>query len=396
MQYRENKKGEQISALGFGCMRLPRLPQSKEVDIAEANRMFRTAYESGINYFDTAYVYDGGKNEVFVGGGIKEFRKNINLATKLPTYLAINPEAAARVFQKSLTRLGTDYIDYYLIHSVTDFAEIERLEASGVLNWLRRQNSDGKIRNLGFSFHGKRSDFIKIIDYCDWDFTQIQYNYWDINYQAGAEGLRYAKEKGVPVIVMEPLRGGAIVNRHPQQSRAIFEQAVPDRSLAEWGLRWVWDSEGVMTVLSGMSSMAQLEENLRIVETATVGSLSEEEHGVYDRSRAEILKLRNIPCTGCAYCMPCPNGVDIPGCFAEYNGDAVFKPRNKRIKYIAALGGLSMEPGFASQCVACGACERKCPQHIPIINSLKLVKKTYEFPGMVSAAKLIAKIRSKL
>lgn len=392
---RTDRKGRKISQLGFGVMRLPRIAGSKEIDVARSVALLREAYAKGINYFDTAYIYDGGKNEEVLGEAVKPFRKKIAIATKIPPYMVRSPGDFDRVLNKSLSRLKTDYIDYYLVHAVMDFDSFERLEAMGFSDWVRRKKEAGTIINIGFSFHGKCDDFIKIIDAYDWDFCQIQYNYWDINFQAGQRGLDYASQKGVPVIVMEPLRGGTLITAQPPEAMDAFKACHPERTMAEWGLRFVWDQPGVLTVLSGMSDEKQLAENLLTAEAATPLSLTPEERACYETSRLKVLSMQSIGCTGCGYCQPCPYGVAIPGCFSSYNDYKLFHRLNWRIKYIWTVGGLSANPGFASQCKACGACEKKCPQGLPIIKLLQKVRRQFEFPLMIPVLRLIGKVKRR-
>lgn len=395
MQYRIDKKGDKISVLGFGIMRIPRINGTREIDYDKSKEMIDYAYANGINYYDTAYSYDGGKNEEVLGQAVEPFRDKIKIATKLPVYGCRKNEQFDNFFNKSLSRLRTDYVDYYMLHSLIDYEQYTFLKNLGIEKWMNDKKESGQVKSMGFSFHGKCEDFKKIIDSYDWDFCQIQYNYWDIYYQAGREGLLYAASKGIPVIVMEPLRGGAIIDKQPQEALDIFKEIDAKRTMASWGLKWVFNHEQVLTVLSGMSTMEQLVENIEIADNTMINSLIQDESNAYERARLSVIKLQQIACTGCGYCMPCPYGVDIPACFSVYNEVKVFKVKGKRVKYISTIGGLSKNAGFASKCVKCGACESKCPQNLKIIDGLISVKKELELPFMKPVLKLCGKIFKK-
>jgi len=395
MQYRDNiKNKDKLSALGFGFMRLPRAggKQDGKIDREESIRLARLAYENGVNYFDTAYVYMSGESERILGEAVKPFRDKIKIADKLPLFYVRKTEDMDKFFNTSLERVGTSYFDYYLMHSLMDFAQWEKMKSLGVIDWIKEKKEKKQIINIGYSFHGKYEDFIKILDDYDWDFVQIQYNFIDINYQAGTEGLKRAYEKGIPVIIMEPLRGGMITDRLPEASKKVFNEADPSRSMADWGLRWVWNHKEVTMLLSGMNSEEQITENIKISDCALSGSMSEKELQVYDKALEELTKAKVIPCTGCKYCMPCPQGVDIPACFTVYNNKHTMKARKNRIKYISDLSVLSEKPGHASQCIKCGKCEPHCPQGIKIRDELIKVRKELEFPFYKTFIKVAKKI----
>jgi predicted aldo/keto reductase-like oxidoreductase len=394
MQYRINiKNGDKLSALGFGFMRLPKLSGKKEkIDRDESIRLARFAYEMGVNYFDTAYVYLGGESEKILGEAVKPFRDKIKIADKLPLYYVRQSADIEKFFRTSLERLQTTYIDYYLMHSMIDFNQWEKMKSLGILPWIKEKKEKKEIINAGFSFHGRYEDFIRIIDDYEWDFCQIQYNFLDINYQAGTEGLKYANSKGIPVIIMEPLRGGMITNSQPVGAVRMWEQAEPKRSLADWGLRWVWNHKEVTLLLSGMNAESQLLENVRISEDALPDKLSGKELSYYEAAREELDQTKAIRCTGCKYCMPCPQGVDIPTCFAVYNNKHTLKARKSRIKYISDLSVLSDKPGYASLCKKCGKCETHCPQGIKIRDELAKVRKDLEFPFYKTFIKIAKKI----
>ncbi len=393
MQYRENvKNGDKLSALGFGAMRLPKLENKKTIDKDESVRIIRLAHDLGVNYFDTAYIYNDGESERILGEAIKPFRSEVKLATKLPLRGIKSYEDFDKLFYTSLERLQTNYIDYYLIHNVISYDQYVGIKSLGLDRWIAEKKEKGEIINIGFSTHGGLADIKKVIDDYPWEFCQFQYNYTDVHFQAGTEGVRYAAEKGLPVIVMEPLRGGALVNKLPKSAEKIFNDANPTRSNAEWAFRWIYNQPEITVVLSGMGSEEMVRANCDTAEVATVNNLSETELKLYDDVRMEINAENNIPCTGCAYCVPCPKGVNIPTCFSCYNAKKLTGRFQAIGNYVTAVGGLTDKPGFASQCVGCGLCEKKCPQGLKIRDELKKVKKAYEIPGMVPILKAVKKI----
>lgn len=373
------KNGEELSILGFGCMRLPTL--GREIDEPRAIALIHEAIENGVNYFDTAYVYSNGKNEAVLGAALKGgWRERVKIATKLPPFLVKTLANAKKIMDTQLSRLQTDYIDYYLLHMLTDKAMYDRLASLGIMEWLEELKKNGVINNIGFSFHGGKMDFELILKAYPWDFCQIQYNYMDENNQATKSGLLLAAEMGIPVIIMEPLRGGKLVTHLPAEVVKEFASQKPERSSVEWALRWVWNHPQVNVVLSGMSDEKQLEENIRIASSVTPNSLSEEELQVFEQVKAVMREKTKIPCTGCGYCMPCPFGVDIPGCFSCYNDKYLMNDKSVRFKYYQTLGTLSQKPAVASQCHECGKCESHCPQSIEIRKQLKTVRRELEGP----------------
>ena len=378
MQYRTNpKNGDSLSALGFGCMRFTR--RGTSIDQEKANRELSLALEKGVNYFDTAYIYPG--SEVCLGQFMAATgcRERIRVATKLPQYRVRRPEDFDRFFSEELARLQTGYVDYYLMHMLNDAKSWARLCELGAREWIEKKKASGEIRNIGFSFHGGTLQLKALIDAWDWDFCQIQFNYLDEHSQAGIDGLNYAHEKGLPVIIMEPLRGGRLAGGLPQAARREFEAALPGRSNADWGLRWIWNHPQVTVVLSGMNDVSQVEENCRVAEEALPGALSEEELSVYDRVVAAIRRNIRVGCTGCGYCQPCPRGVDIPTCFSAYNtsySDGMF---NGMREYMMCTT-LRKVRSNAGLCVKCGKCEQHCPQQLPIRELLDDVKKRLENP----------------
>jgi predicted aldo/keto reductase-like oxidoreductase len=377
MQYRTDRKGNKISILSYGCMRFTKKGNSIDVDKAEKEVM--EAIENGVNYFDTAYVYGG--SEVALGEILKRnsCRERVFIATKLPHYMVKSKGSLEKYFAEQLKRLQTDYVDYYLMHMLTDIDTWERLKALGVVEWIKEKMDKGQIRNIGFSYHGNTDMFIKLMDAFDWDFCQIQYNYIDEHSQAGRRGLEYASKKGVPVIVMEPLRGGRLVNLLPEKAKDIFKQDSRKRTPAEWAFRWLWNQQAVTSVLSGMNSLEMLKENIRVASEVKVDEFSEVDFALIEQVKNEINKNIKVGCTGCGYCMPCHKGVDIPGAFHSYN--MIYSENRKSAwrDYIMCTV-MRKTPSSASQCVDCGKCEKHCPQHIEIRKELKNVKKELETP----------------
>ncbi|MCR4896805.1 MAG: aldo/keto reductase [Lachnospiraceae bacterium] len=368
MQYRQDKKGEQLSILGFGCMRFQK--KGNAIDIDEAEREIMEAFRQGVNYFDTAYVYPGSEaaiGEIFERNGIRD---RIRIATKLPQYLVSNRAALDRYFNEELARLRTDHVDYYLMHHLTDVAMWEKLKKVGAVEWLEEKKKSGQIRNVGFSYHGATEGFLRILNDYDWDICQIQYNYFDVNTQAGVDGLKAAAAKGIPVVIMEPLRGGKLVNMLPESAKKIMQESGRNWSPAEWGLRWLYDQPEVTVVLSGMNSVEMVQENCRTADAAPAGHFTEADHATLKAVTDEIRALEKVGCTGCRYCMPCPKGVDIPGAFRCYNAMYIESKSEGRFQYAQTVG-LTREPAFPSQCIECGKCEQDCPQNIPIREKLK-------------------------
>ena len=367
MKYRLDRYGNPISQLGYGCMRFTR--KGSGIDYEKAEKEVLLAIEKGVNYFDTAYIYPG--NEECLGWILEKnhCRDKVNIATKLPQYLLRSAAAIDKTFREELSRLRTDHIDYYLMHMFTDYAEWVRLQNLGIEQWIARQKEEGRIRYIGFSYHGDTEMFLKILDAYDWDFCQIQYNYLDEHTQAGKTGLQAAAKKGIPVIIMEPLRGGKLVNL-PEQAKQVLASHGKGYTPAELGLRWLWNQPEVTCVLSGMNSEEMVNENIRIASKTEPGHLTEEDMEIVAQIRQIIRQREKVGCTGCRYCMPCPKGVDIPGNFHYYNLMYMEKKSSAR-KEFARNMGLRKEPGFATQCVGCGLCEKHCPQHLPIRQKLK-------------------------
>ena len=368
MQYRNDKHGNKLSVLGYGCMRFTRKGNGIDVDKAEKELM--AAYEAGVNYFDTAYIYPGSEaalGEILERNGIRD---KVNIATKIPQFMIRNREALDKYFDEQLARMKTTYIDYYLMHHVTDVAMWEKLKAIGVLDWIRGKKESGAIKNIGFSYHGNTENFLKVLGDYDWDFCQVQYNYLDEVSQAGVKGVRAAAERGIPVVIMEPLREGKLVNMLPRDALKIMKESGRGWSPAEWGLRWLYDQPEVTVVLSGMNSVEMVKENCRTASEALAGHLTEEDRAVLEEVKKNIREKEKVGCTGCRYCMPCPKGVDIPGIFRCYNAMYTESKSQGRFQFAQTVG-LTKKPAFATQCVQCGKCEQHCPQSIPIRQKLK-------------------------
>ena len=379
MNYRINSKnGDQLSILGYGCMRFPK--KGNSVDEERTESQIISAIEQGINYFDTAYIYHGGKSESILGRILaKGYRDRVKIATKMPPFMVRKSGDMDKIFNTQLKRLETDYIDYYLMHMLPDVQTWERLKTLGILQWIEEKKRTGQIINLGFSYHGGTSEFMKIMDVFDWDFCQIQYNYLDENNQAGRGGLNYAVLKGVPIIVMEPLRGGKIVDGLPKEVDMIWKEAKPTRSAADWALRWVWNEPGVLLALSGMSTEGQISENLRVASDAQADDFTPEDMELFVKAKDILSKKTKVNCTACGYCMPCPSGVDIPTCFSCYNQKYMNKSKGVSFfNYITQTGAITSNPTYASRCTQCRKCEQHCPQNIPISEKMTEVKKDME------------------
>lgn len=372
MQYRKNKHGEDVSILGYGCMRFT--TKAGRIDIDKAEKEILAAVEAGVNYFDTAYIYTGSEaalGEIVERTGIRE---KINIATKLPQYLISNSAAIDKYFAEELSRLRTNYVDYYLMHHLTDFSQWEKLKAIGIEDWIAKRKSSGEIRNIGFSFHGTTDMFQKILNDYDWDFCMIQYNYLDEVAQAGKDGLKAAAAKGIPVWIMEPLRGGKLVNLLPESAKKMIAAHPHGWSAAEWGFRWLYNQSEVTCVLSGMNSLEMVQENARIASDAPAGHFTKEDFDFISQIIAEIKRTEKVGCTGCRYCMPCPKGIDIPGVFRGWNL-MYSETKVSGMKDYFQTTLLRKDSSPATACIGCGKCEKHCPQEIPIREMLKKADK---------------------
>ncbi|MDD5016557.1 MAG: aldo/keto reductase [Eubacteriales bacterium] len=377
MLYRTNSRTDKkISALGFGAMRLP-VHEDGRIDYDKSKEMVDYCLDNGVNYFDTAYFYHNGQSEPFLGEVLEKVRDDVYIATKLPVLNVHQYEDIEKIFSDQQRKLRTNYFDYYLMHALTDFAQWQKMKEYGVIRFIEKQKAKGSILNIGFSAHTSTSEFIKILDDYDWDIAQIQYNYLDEDIQAGSEGVRYAKQKGIPLIVMEPIRGGVLANPG-QDIMDIFEKAKEKKTPAQWALEWVWDHEAFIVVLSGMSTIEQVKENIKTAAQSPPGCLTQDDKNIIGAVRAEYKKRIKVPCTRCCYCLPCPQGVRIPDIFECYNNYYMLSPEIARDSYAFRTMKTDAPDGKASKCIECGLCETKCPQKINIIEELKAAKDVLE------------------
>lgn len=385
MQFRTDpKSGNRISALGLGCMRFPGFALGKP-DPRAARSIIERAVERGVNYLDTAYLYPG--NESAVGAALAQdgLRERVFLATKLPHASCKRTEDFDRFFDEQLRRLRTDHIDYYLLHNITSPAQWERVRALGIEDWIARKKASGAIRSIGFSFHGSTDDFPVLLDAYDWDFCQIQYNYVNERYQAGTAGLHAAAARGMAVFVMEPLLGGRLADKLPAPAARLLAQAGEQglTTPADWGLSWVWNHPEVTMVLSGMSSPEMVDANADIAERALPNAMTEAQLATIARVVELFERANRVPCTGCNYCMPCPHGINIPGCFAAYNASFAHGWFTGMQQYFTASAVRTAAPRLASNCVSCGVCARHCPQHIDIPARMADVRRRFQ-PGPIN------------
>ena len=377
MKYRlDERSGNKLSILGFGCMRFSRGVGG--IDTQKAEKLILRAIEAGVNYFDTAYLYSG--SEATLGTVLSKYnmRDKVYLATKLPI---ANCRASAdfdKFIDAQLLALNTDYFDYYLMHNINSLAQWNALCNLGICEWISEKKASGNLRQIGFSFHGAKDEFVQVLDAYDWDFCQIQYNYANEHYQAGVDGLKMAAAKQIPIIIMEPLLGGKLANGLPRAAVDTFKKVHADYSPAAWGLRWLWNQTEVTVVLSGMNENSQLEDNLAIAGLSEPNMLTVDEKSTYEKV-VEIFKSTDkVPCTGCSYCMPCPQGVNIPACFASYNASYTHGRITSLAMYITSTAANREGKSLASRCVSCGKCEQHCPQRIEISRELKAVKRRME------------------
>ena len=374
MQYRKfGKLDWEVSVLGFGAMRLPQTDRDPaSVDEPESIRMIRYAIDHDVNYLDTAYAYHSGHSERIVGQALKDgYRERMKLATKLPARFVESASDFDRFLKEQLERLQTR-LDFYLLHGLNS-RSWPKVRDLGVLRWAESMMADGHFGHLGFSFHDELDVFKDIVDaYDNWTLCQIQYNYMDVDYQAGRRGLEYAANKGLAVVVMEPLRGGRLAKEPPEQVAKVWASVAQKRTPAEWGLLWVWNQPEVSVALSGMSAMEQVVENVAVADRSGPGTLTPDELALFERIREAYQGLSPIPCTNCGYCMPCPNGVDIPSIFQIYNEAMMYDdPRTGRFRYRGPDG--IKEEQRADQCTECGECLDACPQEIAIPEWLQKV-----------------------
>ncbi len=381
MQYRKlSKNMPPVSTLGFGCMRFYRqdgsldlMSNEKPVDAQLAGKLMDKALDMGVNYFDTAYTYLGGMSEKLVGNHFKDRRSEIFIATKLPVWKAKEKTDYHKFIDEQLDRLQTDYIDYYLVHSLTGATWNNALKLD-IFDFLDEIKASGKVRSIGFSFHDLYKHFEPILYAYPWDFCQIQLNYLDTEYQAGLKGMEKAHEKGMGVISMEPLLGGKLAVGLPKKAEEIVQKAQPKRTPAEWALRWVWNFPQIATLLSGMNTMEQVVENCTVADHALPLSMNKDELEIIDQLKTFFDERIMVHCAACAYCMPCPSGVAIPKLFTLYNEAHRFDDTGSQHRQYNALP----EDQKASACIACKACEEKCPHHLPIASLMEELKEYFE------------------
>ena len=379
MLYRKfGKTNERVSILGFGCMRLPLKPGgvAANINIEESTRLIRYAIDEGVNYIDTAYPYHGtgmssaGQSEPVVGRILRDgYREKVKLATKLPSWLIQSRKDMDKYLDEQLKRLETDHIDFYLVHALNK-SLWNNVKSHGIAGFLEQALKDGRIRYAGFSYHDEPENFNAIVDGFDWSFGQIQFNYMDEEFQAGRRGLEYAAKKGLGITIMEPLRGGKLAQNLPESVQTAFDRSGKQRTPADWALSWIWNHPEVSTLISGMNSLAQVTENIRAACLATEGSFTAEDSQVIEKVKMIYRQRIRVDCTACGYCMPCPSGVNIPGCFDYFNNHHMYG-KEENYRFLAA-------GQRASACTECGACEAHCPQCLPIPELLKEVRNVFE------------------
>lgn len=395
------KNGDEIFPLGLGAMRLP--TKGNSIDREKAKDFIFYAIDNGVNYIDTAYAYHGGESESFLGEilssadseGVK-YRDKVKLSTKSPSWMVRSREDFDAFLNEQLRRLKTDCIDYYYLHSI-DLSTLERLKKLGAYEFLKKAKSEGKIKNIGFSYHGAPNEFKDVIDDFNWDMALVQYNYVDVNAQAGIRGIKYAYENDVAIFIMEPLKGGLLAGELPQEVNDLFSN-VSDKSSVDWALSWVLNQKEITCVLSGMGSLDQIKENMSIAERVEIDSLGEDELDVLIKAQAIFDSMMKINCTGCGYCLPCPKGVNIPDCFNVYNEKYLFNKKafgilpHAMVNYYMVVGGITNKQSSAGLCNHCGRCKRLCPQSLDIPNELDRVKSEFELFGFNYHIKFIRNI----
>ncbi len=375
MNYRKDKYGNELSALGFGCMRFQK--KLGRIEFEKAEKQILTAIENGVNYFDTAFIYPGSESALGEILQKNNLRDKVYIATKLPPQMMVNIATLDRLFNEQLKRLRTDRIDYYFFHMLANADTFERLRGIGIEKWIEEKKSSGAIGQVGFSYHGDTAGYCRVLDAYDWDFSMIQYNYMDEYTQAGRGGLKYANEKGITVMIMEPLRGGKLAGNLPEKAKEIFAAHPKKYTPAQWAFRWLWNQPEITVVLSGMNSEEMVLDNIRTASDANIGDLTAEDNEMLRRVGGAINASMKVGCTGCGYCMPCPKNIDIRSLFNTYNmyySGKKFKARNDYIK--ATLTKKSSAP--ASDCIGCGKCESHCPQSIEIRKEVKAAGKALE------------------
>jgi hypothetical protein len=376
MQYRNFGKIDfKPSALGFGAMRLPTIDNdSKNIDEKKAIEMIRYGIDNGVNYIDTAWPYHGGNSELLVSKALKDgYRQRVKIATKLPSWLIKEPEDMDKYLNKQMEKLNVRQIDFYLIHALNR-DHWTNLKELGLFSWIPEAKESERINYIGFSFHDNLDLFKEIVDSYPWDFCQIQYNYLNREYQAGSEGLKYAASRGLGVVIMEPLLGGRLAEKQPDVIQEFFDKASVKRTPADWALQWLWNQPEVSLVLSGMSTLQQVKENIASAANSGVNKLSDQELETIDKVTRTYQEINPINCTGCEYCMPCPNGVNIPGNISNYNTANVFNRYKKSKEWYDKMDANNR----ATACVSCGMCESKCPQQLEISSIMENIASYFE------------------
>ncbi|MBR3754993.1 MAG: aldo/keto reductase [Clostridia bacterium] len=374
MQYRLDKYGNELSVLGFGCMRFKK--KLGRIELADAERQVMSAYNNGVNYFDTAFIYPGSEaaiGEIFEKNNIRD---KVYIATKLPPQLMRTTEILDKLLGEQLKRLRTDHVDFFLFHMMADIKVWERLKTIGIEKWIEDKRASGTIRQFGFSYHGKSDMFCKIVDAYDWDMCLIQYNYMDEHTQAGRKGLNHAHEKGIPVMIMEPLRGGKLVNNLPQEAKDIFAKHSVQHTPAQWAFRWLYNQPEVTVVLSGMNSDEMVADNIKTASETQIGELTADDEAMLKKVANAINSKMKVGCTGCEYCMPCPKNINISGTFSAYNRYSADGNFAGFKEYVKCTGKYAP----ASACIGCGKCETHCPQSIEIRKELESAVKVLETP----------------
>lgn len=384
MKYRLDKYGNELSVLGFGCMRFKK--KLGRIEMADAERQVMAAYNNGVNYFDTAFIYPGSEaaiGEIFEKNKIRD---KVYIATKLPPQLMRSTEILDKLLGEQLKRLRTDHVDFFLFHMMADIKVWERLKTIGIEKWIEDKRASGIIRQFGFSYHGKSDMFCKIVDAYDWDMCLIQYNYMDEHTQAGRKGLNHAHEKGIPVMIMEPLRGGRLVNNLPQEAKDIFAKHSVQHTPAQWAFRWLFNQPEVTVVLSGMNSDEMVADNIKTACETQIGELTADDEAMLKNVVSAINSKMKVGCTGCEYCMPCPKNINISDTFSAYNrqsADGSFAGFKEYVKCTAKYAP-------ACVCIGCGKCETHCPQGIEIRKELKEAAKVLETPAYKAVYKVIS------
>ncbi|GAA0742709.1 aldo/keto reductase [Clostridium oceanicum] len=402
MQYRTMpNSNEKLSVLGYGCMRLPTRiggEASSLIDKQKALKQIRYAIDNGVNYLDTAYPYHLGASESFLGEYVLKdgYREKVNIATKLPCFTINKKESIEEIFNKQLKKLQVDYIDYYLLHAL-DGKTWDKMVSFGIIDFMDKIRKEGKVRHMGFSFHGTRDDFKRIVDSYNWEFAQVQFNILDENFQAGIEGIEYAHSKGLGIIVMEPLRGGSLVGKIPQEVGKLYDSAKIKRNPVDWALRWIWNHPAVTLILSGMNNEDHIKENIKIASESLPNGLTDTEINILNDVRNKYHELMKVGCTGCAYCMPCPAGINIPGTFKSLNNYHMFSKFGAKMSHMI-YAGVQTKDGkshWTSSCLDCGKCEKACPQGIKIREKFKDVERDLESIAVKGVAKVARKIMRK-